>query len=137
MTDQPTPAPDPSNPPAGSAERREAERFPPELTPACHVGSPNLPESMRAIVRDLSATGIGLLVNQSVKSGTVLLLSLETVDRRLTRALPARVMHSSPVADGHWLVGCQFVRRLGEAELQNLLSGPGFESLADQAAPPA
>jgi c-di-GMP-binding flagellar brake protein YcgR len=136
MTDQPTPAPDP-NPPAGAAERREAERFPPELTPVCHVGSPSLPESLRAVVRDLSATGIGLVVNQPLKAGAVLLLSLEAVDRRLARALPARVMHASAVSDGHWLVGCQFVRRLGEAELQALLSGPGFEAIADKAAPPS
>jgi hypothetical protein len=137
MTDQPTPAPELPGPPAQPAERRETERFPPELTPVCRVGGLTLPEMSRTIVHDLSATGIGLLVNQPIKSGTVLVLCLETVDRRLARPLPARVMHASPVSEGHWLIGCQFVRRLSEPELRVLLSGSGLEELADEDEPPA
>jgi hypothetical protein len=136
MTELPTPAPELPGPPAEPAERREAERFPPEITPVCRVGGLTLPVISRAIVRDLSATGIGLLVNQPMKAGTVLVLCLESVDRQLARPLPARVMHASAVSEGHWLVGCQFVRCLSEPELQALLSGPGFEELADADAPP-
>jgi hypothetical protein len=122
MSEQPTPAPQPPGPPSEPADRRESERFPPETTPICRVGGEALPEEFRAIVRDLSTSGIGLLVNRPVKSGEVLVLSLETVDRHPGRPLPARVMHCSAVSEGNWLVGCQFVRKLSETELQALLS---------------
>jgi hypothetical protein len=121
MRDQAKHSPDPASSAALPEERREAERFPIEPSPVCRLVSATQDEMASATVRDLSATGIGLVVRQPLKPGTVLILNLEVRDCRLPRPLPVRVMHASPTAEGQWLVGCQFVRRLSDPELQMLL----------------
>jgi hypothetical protein len=117
------PSPEPDGSPVTPDERREAERFLPEPSSICRVVSDVQDEVARATVRDLSATGIGLLVRKPIKPGSVLILNLEVRECRLPRPLPVRVMHAAPAAEGNWLVGCQFVRRLSEPELQ-ILQGP-------------
>jgi hypothetical protein len=124
MRDQATPSSQPSGSPALPDERREVERFPPEPSSICRVVSDTQDEAARATVRDLSTTGIGLLVRQPIKPGSVLILSLEVRECRLPRPLPVRVMHAAPADEGNWLVGCQFVRRLSEPELQILQGQP-------------
>jgi hypothetical protein len=102
-------------------ERRRDERFLPEPASVCRIVSEGQEEGLHATVRDLSATGIGLLVNHPLHAGNVLILNLESGGHRLARPLPVRVMHASPLVEGCWLVGCQFVRRLSDPELQVLL----------------
>jgi hypothetical protein len=34
--------------------------------------------------------------------------------------LVAKVVHTTPVEDGSWLVGCKLMRRLSEADVQGL-----------------
>jgi PilZ domain-containing protein len=111
---EPSPVPSPD-------ERRRAERFPSDQPSVCRIVSEGQEEGLQASVRDMSATGIGLLVNQPLKSGSVLILNLQTGRHRLARPLPVRVMHAAPAGEGNWLVGCQFVRRLSEPELNALL----------------
>jgi hypothetical protein len=124
MRDQATPSPEPDGSPVAPDERREAERFLPEPSSICRVVSDTQDEVARATVRDLSATGIGLLVRKPIKPGSVLILNLEVRECRLPRPLPVRVMHAAPADEGNWLVGCQFVRRLSEPELQILQGQP-------------
>jgi hypothetical protein len=102
-------------------ERRAAERYALDSSSVCRLIGDGQEAGPRATVRDLSATGIGLLVEHAVKPGSVLILSLETSRWQLARPLPVRVMHSAPMDDGTWLVGCQFVRKLSEPELQAVL----------------
>jgi hypothetical protein len=106
-----------------AGERRGDERFSPEPPSICRIVSEGQEEGLRASIRNLSASGIGLFVNHALKPGNVLILNLQTGDQRLARPLPVRVMHSSPLEQGKWLVGCLFVRRLSEPELQLLLGG--------------
>jgi hypothetical protein len=124
MSDQRTSAPEPSGPLSLPDERRGAERLPLEPTSVCRVMCEGQEGEPQATVRDLSATGIGLLIDRPLKPGSVLILSLQTGDHRLARPLPVRVMHSSPATEGNWLVGCQFVRRLSDPELHVLLGAP-------------
>jgi hypothetical protein len=121
MSDEPGSVPEPFGPSAVPDERRGAERYPPEPTSICRLMCEGQEGTPQATVRDLSATGIGLLVDRQLKPGSVLILNLQTGSQRLARPLPVRVMHSSPAPEGNWLVGCQFVRRLSEPELQVLL----------------
>jgi hypothetical protein len=103
------------------ADRRGVPRHAYELQPFCCFASDGEAGSPPARVRDISTTGIGLLLEQPLKPGAVLILRLQVSDGRLSRPLPARVMHSTPQPDGGWLVGCQFVRPLGSQQLRALL----------------
>jgi hypothetical protein len=81
----------------------------------------NRGESSAAKVHNISVTGISLILQRWIKPGTVLLIKLQTPSQRLSRPLPVRVMHATQQADG-WLIGCAFVRRLRDEDLQTLLN---------------
>ena len=75
----------------------------------------------KAMIYDLSRSGIGLVVNQSFDAGTELAIELFSPDMILSYTILTRVAHSTRQTNGSWLVGCRFVRELSEEELQNLL----------------
>jgi hypothetical protein len=102
-------------------ERRRAERYPCSLQPFWRVEGQEQAESPPARVENVSTSGIGLRVGEPLKVGIVLVLKLQTADRRLSRPLPARVMHSTRQPGGDWLVGCQFVRKLSDEDMHALL----------------
>ena len=105
--------------PAGS-ERREAERFPCDVRPFWgEWGTGRC--AATAQVRDVSTTGIGLLMPCWIRPGQVLVIKLCGAVRGLNRPLLVRVIHSTRQPDGHWLCGGTFVRRLTEVELRRLL----------------
>jgi hypothetical protein len=115
---------EPSGPESGEsgqgADRRCAPRFPCSLTPSWHEVDVDLaPDLVK--VHNISSTGIGLLVREPVKSGTVLLIQLQGKDRPRSRPLPVRVMHSTTRLEEGWLLGCAFVRPLNNEELQQFL----------------
>jgi hypothetical protein len=101
-------------------DRRGADRYECGGQPFWRVVGAGTVDPSPGRVRDVSTTGIGLYVQQPLKPGTVFVLTLQT-SHRLSRPLPVRVMHSTRQPDGDWLVGCQFVRRLSEQDLQALL----------------
>jgi hypothetical protein len=104
-----------------AADRRTAERYPCNLKPSWRSWGKPGGESWSAAINDISTTGISLLINYWMKPGTVLVIKLQNSNHRLTRPLPVRVMHATERADGEWLIGCAFVRRLSEPELQAIL----------------
>ena len=75
----------------------------------------------KAIIQDLSTTGIGLVMLQSFDGGTELAVELFSPDMLLSYTVLTRVAHATQQANGSWLVGCRFVRELSEEELHNLL----------------
>jgi hypothetical protein len=74
-----------------------------------------------ARIRDVSDTGIGLCVREPLPPGAVFVLIPPGQTPPLPRPLTLRVVHATPLAEGDWLVGCQFVRRLTDQDLQALL----------------
>jgi hypothetical protein len=112
--------PEPAETTAVREDRRRAERYPCGLQPFWRVEGQQQADSPPARVENISTTGIGLRVSEAIKPGTVLVIKLQSADRRLSRPLPARVMHATPQEEGGWLVGCQFVRRLSEEDMQAL-----------------
>ena len=69
-------------------------------------------------VRDISATGIALLVPCEFEPGAALTLELENSDRGVSRVVRARVVHALEVPpDRRWLHGCAFERPLTAEEL--------------------
>ena len=103
------------------ADRRRAARYACDLQPFWRIAGQDSQAAPPAGIHDVSATGIGLRVRQPLKPGTVLILTLQGRAGRNSRPLPVRVMHATPLADGDWLVGCQFVRSLSGPDLRTLL----------------
>lgn len=71
-------------------------------------------------VRDVSATGIGLICGQSIGVNLVGEVELHLPDQSDSLSLPIRVAHVTDLRNGTWLVGCAFGRLLREDELSAL-----------------
>src|SRR5579872_396365 len=95
---QPTPPP---------PERRRAERHDLPRVFRCKVTARGGVLGPSAVLLDLSAQGVGLLIGRPLEAGA-------QVHLRLTRAgasplaAPARVAYCSGGDDGRWLLGCAF-----------------------------
>lgn len=75
-----------------------------------------------ATVRDVSAHGIGFLLKQRCRAGTVLQIDLRSPS--CPRSLVARVMHAT-AEEGEWFHGCELLNPLTAAELQGLADENG------------
>lgn len=75
-----------------------------------------------AQILNISANGIGLSVEPTLKTGTLLNVDLRDKQGKNVRTLLACVVHIARQADGDYSAGCNFIRVLSEAELQSLLS---------------
>ncbi len=105
----------------GMVERRAAERHECNIqTEGCQLGSLGS-KSWAATVKNISATGVALILRHRVKPGTVLVIKFQSGNLNLSRPIPIRVMHVQPQAEGAWLHGCAFVRKLREEDLHSLL----------------
>jgi hypothetical protein len=113
--------PEPSGCPPVKDDRRGAERHLCHLQPFWRIGGADPRATPPLRIHNLSATGIGLRVRQPLKPGMGLVILLQSHRGRLSRPLAVRVMHATLLADGDWLLGCQFVRRLSEQDMQELL----------------
>jgi hypothetical protein len=106
-----------NNDPVGSRERRVAVRYPGNTDAACRAYSPSA-GVYTAWVRDISATGVALLISCEFEPGALLTLELENSDRGVSRVLQARVVHALEVPPaGRWLHGCAFESPLTDEEL--------------------
>ena len=73
-----------------------------------------------ANIQDVSATGIGLRVQQASSQGPFW-SSRYKRGTTVFRPLPVRVMHATALADGEWLAGCRFIRPLNGQDLRELV----------------
>src|SRR5947209_1064687 len=102
------------HPPGG--ERRATVRY------RCRVGNssrvflaPNF-ETKAAVIQNVTANGIGLLLGRPVEPGTLLLVQADGAAGFPFERL-ACVVHTREQVDGRWLVGCKFAAPLQEDEL--------------------
>jgi hypothetical protein len=72
------------------------------------------------MVRDVSPTGIRLTMIQRLEPGAALILELSTEPDDVLR-LPVPVVHATPEANGHWIIGCELGRELSPQELSIFL----------------
>lgn len=77
-------------------------------------------EARRVEVLNISASGIGLVFDSSVESGTLLSLDLLNKNARHVCTILACVVHTT-LRSGDCALGCNFIRELSENELQSLL----------------
>ncbi len=74
-----------------------------------------------AAVRDLSATGVGIVVGMRQEPGTWLPVRLVHVGRDVSCPMQAQVVRTERRADGYWFSGCVFQGSLDDRELKALL----------------
>ena len=77
-----------------------------------------------AVLQDISASGVGLLLGHRPEPGTVILLQLSGPTPGMTHTRLARVVRTEPRGP-NWLAGCQFTPPLSEADLAALRPSVG------------
>ena len=108
-----------ASPAVAPGERRTAERTPGSLTGCCYP-LPAGPRARRlAVLRDVSAGGLGLLCDCSYEPDTLLVVHLPAVVAGGLRLLTVRVAHATS-CDGGWLVGCAFHHPPSAADVEAL-----------------
>lgn len=85
-----------------------------------NLGDP--PSKSRPVkVLNISASGIGLLLEPSLDAGRLLNVNLFGKTGRKVCAILARVVHTTVRSDGDTLAGCNFIHELTDEELESLL----------------
>lgn len=109
-----------ASPVASPAERRAATRYPgSRITSSRIIALPsNIP--IRAKLRDISSSGLGLLVFGPLTKGTFLVVDLQGAGKFFLR-IRAHVVHATPHSEGIWVLGCVLERELRQEELEALL----------------
>ncbi len=88
---------------------------------SCHSVQPGAKEVWPATVRDVSVSGLSLVVRHEFAKGEILVVELEKPVEGFPRRLFMRVKHATKYADHSWIVGCCFVNKLTDYELQALI----------------
>jgi hypothetical protein len=107
-----------------NVQRRAAPRYTLAATARATVSAGGWSESARGV--NLSAGGVGLLLQRGIATGTAVRVQLDGAPQEAPEFL-ARVAHSTRQGPGEWFIGCQFTRPLGEAELREVLRALGVE----------
>jgi hypothetical protein len=115
-----TPRTEPSSTLPG--ERRSALRFAIGAATSCHLIAGVGETLWPARVLDLSTRGAALLLWRRFEPGAQVIVELANGRRVFSRALAMRVTHATTLADGSFVVGGEFARKLDHDELMALLS---------------
>jgi serine/threonine protein kinase len=102
-----------------TVDRRVGVRYVSRQKGSCRPLSAEKKWRWTATVRDVSATGIGLLLNRRFEPGTVLRVKLP--GRGARRLYLVRVTRVQPHSARTWILGCVFPRRLSDEEVATLL----------------
>src|SRR4051794_32250221 len=101
-------------------ELRKAERAPCRRKAICHLTFDDNRGAFAGRIVDISAGGIGLVLNRKVEADSQVRVRLPTSDT--PREFPVQVIHVTKLAPGWWLMGGAFTQRLDAADLHTLLS---------------
>jgi hypothetical protein len=89
-------------------------------TPRFSVSEPEEILSWKARIRDISRGGISLMLRGSFPAGSLLDIDLPDGNRGVHRR-QVRVVRTESHDGYNWVIGCTFLDRLSEAELESLL----------------
>src|SRR5262245_9895051 len=103
------------------SDRRREERFPVNADTSCTFVSPVVEDFGPAKLKNISASGIGLLLTRRVEPGTMLAVSLSNPGRRFSKTVLVRVMHVTAQHGGVYLVGGSLDTPLAYEELSTLV----------------
>jgi hypothetical protein len=77
------------------------------------------------VVKDVSATGVGVLLARRFEPGTELCIELAAGPDAPRRSVPVRVVRVVADSLGHWAHGCAFHTPLTERDLAGLVAETG------------
>ena len=100
--------------------RRASVRYRCHLASPAHLATADTEQPVLAWIHNLSATGVGLLLEQPLEAATPLELELFTAGGARVTA-HGRAVHATRRADGTWLVGCELYQPLTPDEMDALL----------------
>jgi PilZ domain len=106
-----------SDTPPTKSERRRTARFECRRTNRWRLFATTECSSGEGTVHDISVDGISLRVNSELRPGLFLDLTLAGDGAKGSSVL-VRVRRVTPQADGTWIVGCTFVKKLSQEELR-------------------
>ncbi len=109
---------------AATEERRAFPRYPVDWEVVCKALAGGRGDSWKARLRDVSAGGIGVVLERRFERGTTLTVQLQNGSAEAPRTLLARVMHATRLPEGEWLLGLSLLRQLSEEQLQAWGVGP-------------
>ncbi len=78
-------------------------------------------EAHGAQVLNISASGVGLLLDEPAEPGSLINVSLKGKHGQPVRSILACIVHTTVRAGGQVAAGCNFIRELGEDELSTLI----------------
>ncbi|MFO0865297.1 MAG: PilZ domain-containing protein [Gemmataceae bacterium] len=84
------------------------------------VGDPNTKTYVARII-NLSANGVGLLVDDRIEPGSLLNVELLARDGHTVKSILACAVHVADKGQGAYGVGCNFIRELPEADIKQLV----------------
>jgi hypothetical protein len=104
---------------SANGERRRAVRFECKRRNSWRLFATTICSSGEGTVNDISVNGISLSVDSALRPGMFLDLSLVGAGgEAVSPPMLVRVRRATPQADGSWLVGCNFVKKLTKEELR-------------------
>jgi hypothetical protein len=115
--------PDP-HAPATSEERVAARHRPRRVAPVRFFTKPDY-RSRGGALRDLSATGSGVIAGTAVEVGALIFVQLPGRRQGVTCTRAARVVHRTPLSNGEWLLGCRWQDPLPDEEVKTALHAFG------------
>ena len=101
-------------------DHRSWVRFVCNVKASCQCINDGEKQAWPAAVVNISANGIGLLVDRAIETGTLLNLDLES-PKHSARTILACVVHVTTRPGSEHVLGCNFIRELSEADLAALL----------------
>jgi serine/threonine protein kinase len=106
--------------PAASREQRASRRHSSGLGASVRLLGEQDQVFWRAVARDISNHGIGLVSDREFPRGTILVVQLTSPPDRQSRPMYVRVVRAVPQAGGRWLLGCTFARQVSDGEIDTL-----------------
>jgi serine/threonine protein kinase len=103
-----------------AGERRATIRYPSKQEGACQAVGSEKELQWSAKLLDVSADGIGLVVNRRFEPRTVLLMDLPQKCGDHGRRFLVRVVRAEQLSARAWLIGCVFARRLNDEDREAL-----------------
>lgn len=108
------------NPYFQNSERRGGERHACSLEATSHTIDAGESIAWGAIVHDISAGGVGIILCFPFRPGTYLAVDLQSAGG-MVRTLMVRVVNVNDQIDGQWRLGCEFIKPLTESEMELFL----------------
>ena len=102
----------------GADDQRQWKRFTCSVMATYQLVATQDERSHDAQVLNISASGVGLLVDRAIENGTLLSVQLRSTDGTTQRTMLSCVVHVNRQGAAEWALGCNFIRSLSEEDLK-------------------